>query len=129
MWTDNLEVVTDRVRIVREEVIFSLCTPFVGGTPSGCRGGGTPFPGLDGGYPLPRSGQGGVPPSQAGRGYPLPRSRWGGTPSQVWMVVPPSQVQGGRGPSRGTPLLEQHSMYLLHRGRYASCVRAGGLSC
>ena len=34
-------------------------------------------------------------------------------------------------PTRGTtpPRQEQHSVYLLRGGRYASCIRAGGLSC
>ena len=32
------------------------------------------------------------------------------------------------GPTQGTPP-DQHSVYLLHGGRYASCVHAGGLSC
>ena len=59
----------------------------------------------DGGYPLPRSGQG-VPPSQA-EGVPT----WLGVPSQ-----------------QGVPPPDQHSMYLLCGGQYASCVHTGGLS-
>ena len=79
-----------------------------------------------GGYPLPRSRQGAgyYLPRWRGRYY-LPRqggttSRQGGTTSQVG--VPPSQAGG-------YPLPEQHSMYLLHGGQYASCIHAGGLSC
>ena len=41
--------------------------------------------------------------------------------------------QGGRGGSAGgrggSAKIEQHREYLLHGGRYASCVHAGGLSC
>ena len=40
---------------------------------------------------------------------------------------------GGRGGSAGgeggSAKIEQHREYLLHGGRYASCVHAGGLSC
>ena len=99
----------------------------------------------------------GVLPSQVG-GYPLPRQgyylpRWGYyllprqgvLPSQVGVLpsqvgVLPSQVRGyylprwgtpspDRSQARGYPLPEQHSVYLLRGGRYASCVHAGGLSC
>ena len=70
--------------------------------------GGTPFLGPGGGggggYLLPRSGQGG---GTMGRGYSCP----GQIPEQG-----------------GYPQLEQHSVYLLPSGRYASCVHAGGLS-
>ena len=64
--------------------------------------------------PHPGGGEG--TPSSWG-GYPLPRSR-GGTPSSWWDV-----------PQQGVPPPEQHSVYLLRGGRYASCVQAGGLSC
>ena len=37
------------------------------------------------------------------------------------------QVQPGGG--GGSAKIEQHREYLLHGGRYASCVHAGGLSC
>ena len=114
--TKKISIVTDRVRstrgnvftllpaayVVRREVMFSLCPPFVGGgvpqpadggggIPNQLMGGGTPFPGLDWGVPHPRSGQGGVPHPADGV-YPLPRSGWGGggTPSQVWMGGTPS---------------------------------------
>ena len=77
--------------------------PWQGGTLVGgvpCPG-GVPWPGVPwlGGYPA----QGGT----LARGYPV----WGGT-------LP-----------RGGTQLGQHREYLLHGGRYASCVHAGGLSC
>ena len=74
-----------------------------GGVPCQVQPGGVPWPGggtLVGGYP----GRGGT---LAGGVYP----GWGGT------------LPGG-----GTQL-GQHREYLLHGGRYASCVHAGGLSC
>ena len=41
-----------------------------------------------------------------------------------------AQRQGPRSRWAGRyPLPEQHSMYLLCGGQYASCVQAGGLSC
>ena len=55
-------------------------------------------------------------------GYPFPG------PGGGWRAgVSPSQVQAGVGVG-GTPQPEQHSLYLLRSGRYASCVHAGGLS-
>ena len=71
-----------------------------GDTPSQVRMGQYPIPGQDGGYP---------PPPTSRMGYPPPR----------------------RGPRSGGgyPQLEQHGVYLLRGGRYASCVHAGGLSC
>ena len=60
-----------------------------------------------------------VPRPPPGGTWPGP---WGGT------RTPP----GGRGvpvPPRGGTQLGQHREYLLHSGRYASCVHAGGLSC
>ena len=58
-------------------------------------GGGTPFPGLDGGYPLPRSGRGGGTPFWWWGGGVIP---WDGdTPIQTWEGVPPS------GPGKGYP--------------------------
>ena len=49
----------------------------------------------------------------------------GGYPNPSWWGVPPSFLTGGC----PHPSLEQYSMYLLHGGRYASCVHAAGLSC
>ena len=81
-----------------------------------------------GGVPWPEGGTlaGGVYPVQGGHtlagGVPWPGE--GGT------------LAGGAGyPVRGGTLvgggtqLGQHREYLLHGGRYASCVHAGGLSC
>ena len=76
-------------------------------------GGGTPSQVPTGGYlaqvwlggggvPHPRSGGGGDPIPGNGLGTPLP---------------PPGQET------------DLHSEHLLHGGRYASCVYAGGLSC
>ena len=103
---------------------------------------GYPIPGQDGGYPHPRSGwrYPGVLPLSAGWGKtvltwePLPRSRWEVphprslsylAPSAGWVHPPPLPGQDGV----GYPKLEQHGVYLLRGGRYASCVHAGGLSC
>ena len=96
-----------------------------GGTPSQVRTGVPPSQfRMGGGYPYLRSGWGifpipvqnrGTPPS-AGWGYPHPPlAGWGIPPIQV-----PGQDWGG-----GLPKLEQHSVYLLRGGRYASCVHAG----
>ena len=47
-----------------------------------------------------------------------------GTPIQLMGGTPP-----GKGvPLAGYPLPDQHSVYLLRGGRYASCVQAGGFS-
>ena len=102
--------------LLRQGVLPSQAggTTFPGGgegTPFPGREGGITFPG-GGGYYLPRQG---VLPSQTG-GYYLPRQG-----------VLPSQVGGTTFPGRGYPLPEQHSVYLLRGGRYASCVHAGGL--
>ena len=75
---------------------------------------GTPHPGLGGGLL-------GVPPHPGLCGGPCPGylPRWGAN-----LRSPPA----GGGAARGTPP-DQHSVYLLHGGRYASCVHVGGLSC
>ena len=99
--------------------------PWLGGTLAGgtlARGVpwlGVPWPGgtLAGGYP----GQGGtLARGYPGRGVPWPGGLpWpGGVP---WPGVVP--WPGGR------TQLGQHREYLLHGGRYASCVHAGGLPC
>ena len=77
-----------------------------GGTLPGPAG-GVPWPGgtLAGGYP----GRGGT---LAGGEYSVRGVPW----------------LGGY-PGRGGTQLGQHREYLLHGGRYASCVHAGGLSC
>ena len=38
-------------------------------------------------------------------------------------------VRSSRGEGGGSAKIAQHRKYLLHGGRYASCVHAGGLSC
>ena len=96
--------------------------------------GDTPFPVPGTGYYyLPRSGGGTL--LLSGRGVLLPQVG-GVLPSQAGGTtftgrVLPSQIWGGGGTTLpgGYPLLEQHSVYLLRGGRYASCVHAGGLSC
>ena len=76
-------------------------------------------PHLGGGYPYPIML---CNISQNAMGQPL----GGGVPCQVQPGgVPPHPARLGQG---GTQL-GQHREYLLHGGRYASCVHAGGLSC
>ena len=62
---------------------------------------------------------------------------------QGWGTPPPSQLKMGGTPWWGYPLprpgmgypppprpgIGQQMEYLIHRGRYASCVHAGGFSC
>ena len=64
--------------------------------------------------------QGGTWPGGTLAGYPLARSRRG---YLGW--VPPGQVFMGKG---GGNLVGQQKEYLIHGGRYGSCVHAGGLS-
>ena len=100
----------------------------LGGYPARSSWGGT-LPGPARGYPgqvPPRArSDGGVPdlgtppPGYPPPGYPLPEN----PPARV----PPTRVPPQRG--RGVPRSGQHREYLLHGGRYASCVHAGGLSC
>ena len=68
----------------------------------------------------------------------VPPSGWWVVHLPSWQEVPPSFPIGGGtgqggtpipGQDRGVPQPEQHSVYLLCGGRYASCVHAGGLSC
>ena len=101
---------------------------------------------LGGGVPCQvQLGGGGVPDL----GTPPAKSAWG---DLTWVPplpgYPPSQVRGGTlveggyltwvpprqgtppaGGGGGVPRSGQHREYLLHGGRYASCVHAGGLSC
>ena len=106
----------------------------------------TPRPGQNGwkGYPKvptppPQSGQDGV------RGYlkvPTPRARSGQrdgergyckVPTPQPRYLPPPLARSGRGegvPQGTYPLPRPPGQgLLLHGGRYASCVHAGGLSC
>ena len=60
------------------------------------------------------------------------RSSQGGGQVQLAGGVRSSQGGwGGSGPAAGggSAKIAQHREYLLHGGRYASCVHAGGLSC
>ena len=118
--------ITTCVRSKRESTVFTgVCLlTFQGGTPSSWWGVPPSQVQVGEGVP-PSSWHGGVPhPADGGR-YPLPRSRWG----------VPHPANGGYPPSRGSPRQgyppppEQHRVYLLRGGRYASCVHAGGLSC
>ena len=79
-------------------------------------------------------GSGGVPCQVQPGGVPS----WGGTlpggtlpgggyPAGVGTLPRGGTLLGGY-PAGGTQL-GQHREYLLHGGRYASCVHAGGLSC
>ena len=96
---------------MRECTVFTgVClstADVVGGGTHPADQGGTPFPGLDGEYPIQLIGG------------TLPRSGWG---------VPLSQA-GGSPPAGVLPPPDQHSMYLLRGGQCASCVHTGGLSC
>ena len=104
-----------------------------GQVPRPPRGGGT-WPGTlppPRGVPRPPRVPDRVPPG----GYPDPRGTWPGTP-RGGTQTPPGYLTGypPRGgvpgpPGGGGTQLGQHREYLLHSGRYASCVHAGGLSC
>ena len=125
-----INIVTARIRRMGEGNVFSLFTsgggvpvshnalqhfPECHGAARGCTlAGGVPWPG---GYP----GRGVPPPG----GYP----GWGGTLARgVPCLEGGTLPQGGTLPRGGTQL-GQHREYLLHGGRYASCVHVGGLSC
>ena len=87
--------------------------------PDGGRG-GTPryLPPAKVGTPSPTVKVGTPPPVRSGRREGVPQGTY--TPGQG--RYSPSQ---GRSP----PGIGQHMEYLIHCGRYASCVHAGGLSC
>ena len=126
-------VITDRVRSTTEGYgLTRVCPSICLFTPRGVPGqvqvqagqGGT----LMGGYLPPRS-RWGVPGQVPMGVLPLPGPDWGGTltrvpPSPAGYPHPPGQVQMGGGTRVG-----QQKEYLLHGGRYASCVHAEGLSC
>ena len=79
-------------------------------------GGGVGQPWGEGGQP------GGGVSQPGGRGGSAMGGRCGSGPARG----------GGSGPAAGgggSAKIEQHREYLLHGGRYASCVHAGGLSC
>ena len=117
-----------------------------GTTARSCRGLGVPCLVQPGVYPCQ-----GVPwPGPAGKGYPCqgvphpwPGHTWG-TPHLDLASIPPNpRLDGGTPPPTGTdwvthppagvpsppPGTGQQMEYLIRRGRYTSCVHAGGLSC
>ena len=106
----------------------------VGQVQPGGRGGSGPAWGGGVGQ-VQLGGRGGSGPA-GGKGWV--RSSWGG--GGVGQVQPGGR--GGSGPARGeegwvrssrggggSAKIAQHRKYLLHGGRYASCIHAGGLSC
>ena len=118
-----------------------------GGIPSQVWVGGVPHPrsGRVGGYPsqVPLRHGMGLPPPGPGMGYPpgwgMPLRPGTGYPPRPGTGYPPGPGMGyppgpgtgyPPGPEMGyPPPTDQHSEHLLHGGRYASCVHAGGLSC
>ena len=87
----QVDIITDRVRSTRREVMFSVCPHLEGGTPDRSRWEGVPHPAL-------------------GNGGTSARSNGGGYPSQVWWPsrdgVPPPHARSGWIPHLGwgTPL-------------------------
>ena len=93
------------------KVMFSLCPPFGGGTPSQVWVGGT----------LARSGWWGDTPSQVWVGGTQPGLDGGGYPGQVWMVgVPQPGLDGGGYPGYPPPPIRQSSIV-------STCYAAGGM--
>ena len=108
-------VFTARIRRMGEGNVFSLFTSGGGGAGQSADGGGGVRSSWPGGWV--RSSQGGSGPAGGVRSSPGGQVQPGG---------------GGSGPARGgggSAKIAQHRKYLLHGGRYASCVHAGGLSC
>ena len=97
----------------------------VGQVQPGGRGGSGPAGGGGVGQVQPGGGVGQVQPG-GGRGGSGPAGEGGG----VGQVQPGGEgwVRSSRG-GGGSAKIAQHRKYLLHGGRYASCVHAGGLSC
>ena len=103
----------------------------LGGYPARSSQGGT----LAGGVPWPRGTL--QSPARGGtlaRGVPWPGGTLaGGYPGWgvLWLGGYPGWggTLAGGVPCRGGTQLGQYREYLLHGGRYASCVHAGGLSC
>ena len=122
--SSNVAIITDRVRSTTEGYVFTGVCLLTGGRgvyPSQVLMGEGVSQGT---YPLARSrwGEGeGVPQGTyhptAKVPTPLARSRWG-VPQGTY---PPGQ--GTYPPSR----IGQHMVYLIHHGRYASCIHAGDL--
>ena len=114
------QVITFRIRRMREINIFSLSTLAGGGG-----GGAIPRSGQGKGYPIPSLDRGGTPIQvRMGGVGTLSRSGQGGIPPGLDGVTPTPQDWIGY-PSGE----EKHSEHLLRGGRYASCVHAGGLYC
>ena len=85
-----------------------------------------------------RGGGGGSGPAAGGGSGPaagggVRSSCWGGSDPAggegVGQVQPAGGVRSSWRGGGGSAKIEQHREYLLHGGRYASCVHAGGLSC
>ena len=109
---DFLVLITACIRRMGEGNVFSLFTS--GG------GGGTHIPKCFATLPRMPWGSQGVPCQVQPGGVPWYHGRGGTLAGGVpWL--------GGTLP--GGTQLGQHREYLLHGGRYASCIHAGGLSC
>ena len=76
----------------------------------------------------PHSGDTSINLIWGGGGCPIQPGINGGDLHQVGWGYPLSGWTGVH-PTFPRPETQQHSEYLLHRGRYASCVHTGGLSC
>ena len=96
-------------------VMFSVC-PHLGG-------GGVSPAGEEGGWFSPA--RGGLSPAGGGGGV----SPAGGLGQSSWRVGGGQSARGGQSAGGGSINIGQEHEYLLHGERYASCVRAGGLSC
>ena len=140
LYEHDLSFITDRVRSTREGYVLTHVCPSI--HPSVCwypparssQGQGTPARsrwGGGGGSPARSSWGGGV--THLARGGTLARSRQGvprgthqpGMGYPMAGVQPPSPQHGVLPP----PSTGQQMEYLIHRGRYASCVHAWGHSC
>ena len=129
--------ITARVRSTTGRLCFDTCLSVCsqgGGQVQPAGGGGVRSSWPGGGVRSSRGGQvqggqvqlGGVRSSRGGSGP----AGWGvrssqGGPGPAGGEVRSSQPGGGSGSAK----IGQYREYLLHGGRYASCVHAGGLSC
>ena len=108
-------IITARVRSTTGRLCFDTCL-------SVCLQGGCQVQPAGGGV---RSSQwGGVEGVRSSRGGVRYSRRGGGG-----QVQPEGGGSGPAGGGGGSAKIGQHREYLLHGGRYASCVHAGGLSC
>ena len=80
---------------------------------------------------MPWGSRGGTLPDPGGGRYPGGGVPWpGGVPWRGGSTLARGGTLAGGAPwPGGGTQLGQHREYLLHGGRYASCVHAGGLSC